>query len=67
MAKWETEREILLLELLWLCVVTIAVTGTHIQAKILCWYVHKLQYQYKQCIVMFIIIIIIIIIIIMFI
>jgi len=47
--KWRTEKEFLLLEFLWLCVVTIAVTGAHMQAKILCWYVHKLQYQYKQC------------------
>jgi len=56
----------MLLEFLWLCAVTIAVTGALMQAKILCWYVHTLQYQYKQSIIIIIFIIIVIIIITIF-
>jgi hypothetical protein len=64
--KWRTEGEFLLLEFLWLCVVTIAVTGAHMQAKIFYWYVHKLQYQYKQCIIVIIFVVIVVVIITVF-
>jgi len=32
------------------------------QAKILCWCVHTLQYQYKQCIIIIIFVIIVVVI-----